>query len=256
MSAQSPKVSIITPAHNAARFLAQTIESVLAQTYAHWEMLVVDDGSTDETALIARSYAEKDGRVRLVTAERKGNAARARNLGLASATGRFVAYIDADDRWLAPKLERQVAFMLEKECVFSCASYEVIDEDGLPLGKTVRMPASLDYEGYLERNLIQTVGVMVDTDRVARELLVMPDLERRQDAATWFQILKAGHECLGLEDVLCEYRRTSGSLSSNKLKAIRGTWGLYRDVEKLSMGQSLRCFARYAVLAVWKRLYF
>ena len=117
------------------------------------------------------------------------------------------------------------------------------------------MLPKVNYVGFLTNNLLQTVGIMVDTAMVDKECLVMPDIRRRQDAATWLQILKAGHDCYGLDEILAQYRRAENSLSSNKAKAAKGVWSLYRDIEKLSLPFSCYCFVRYAFLAVWKRVY-
>ena len=171
------------------------------------------------------------------------------------ASGRFIAYLDADDIWLPNKIKEQVEFMLERNIGFSCTSYQVIDDNGKELNKQIYMLPEVDYVGFLTNNLLQTVGIMVDTNIVDKELLVMPDIRRRQDAATWLQILKAGYKCYGLKQVLAQYRRSDNSLSSNKVQAIKGMWSLYRDIEKLSFVFSCYCFVRYAFLAVWKRVY-
>ena len=251
----APLVSVIMPSYNAERHIAESIASVRAQTMGDWELLVSDDCSFDSTCEIVSGIAAEDHRVRLLPLAENGGAARARNNSLAHARGRYIAYLDADDLWYPVKLERQVAFMEERGAAFSCASYEVVGEDGAPLGRTVRMLDECDYMGFLTHNLLQTVGIMADTEHLDRSLLVMPPMRRRQDAATWLQVLKAGHACHGIPDVLCAYRRVAGSLSSNKVKAARGVWHLYRDIERLPLPTSLYCFARYAALAVWKRSY-
>lgn len=249
------KVSIITPSWNSEKYIADTIRSVLAQTWQNWEMVIVDDCSSDGTVGIVEAFAKEDSRIRLLVQPENGGAGKARNRALQAATGRFIAYLDADDLWKPEKLEKQVAFMLEKQAGFSCTSYEVIDDAGSPLNKEVHMLPQVNYIGFLTHNLLQTVGIMVDTAVVDRKYLEMPDLRRRQDAAAWLQILKAGYDNFGMDEVLAAYRRTADSLSSNKRKAIRGMWTLYRDVEHLSLPFSCYCFVRYAVLAVWKRLY-
>lgn len=248
-------VSIITPACDSGKYLEATIRSVRNQTYENWEMIIVDDASTDNTAAIALGFANQDRRIRVIRLAENGGAAVARNRALAECSGRFVAYLDADDLWKPEKLQKQVAFMLENQAAFSCTSYEVIADDGTPLNKVITMPPRLDYRGFLTHNLLQTAGIMVDTSKVRREDMVMPDFRRRQDAATWLQILKAGHVCFGMPDVLACYRRSLNSLSSNKCKAAMGVWTLYRKVEKLSLPFSCYCFVRYALLAVWKRIY-
>lgn len=249
------KVSVITPAYNSEKYIAKTIESVQAQTYQNWEMIIVDDCSTDSTREIVEKISASDPRIQLLCQEKNAGAGAARTRSMRESTGRFIAYLDADDIWKPEKLEKQVKFMIDNNYGFSCASYEVIDDNGKKKGKEVHMLPKVDYVGFLTNNLLQTVGIMVDTEIVDKELLVMPDIRRRQDAATWLQILKAGHECYGIDEVLAEYRRAEGSLSSNKFKAVKGIWELYRDIEHLSLPFSCYCFARYAVLAVWKRVY-
>lgn len=243
------------PAYNSERFIGEAIRSVQCQTLSNWELLVTDDCSGDDTCELVQAIADKDERVRLFRLDSNSGAAVARNFSLASSHGRYIAYLDSDDVWYPEKLERQVAFMRESGASFSCCSYEVLGEDGEPLGREVRMLDRCDYMGFLTHNLLQTVGIMVDTEKVDKGLLVMPALRRRQDAATWLQILRAGNVCTGLPDVLCGYRRVKGSLSSDKLKAAKGVWYLYRDVEHLPLPVSMYCFVRYAALAVWKRTY-
>ena len=249
------KVSIITPSWNSEKYIEKTIESVQKQTYMNWEMIVVDDCSTDRTVEIVEKISEEDPRVRIIRQEVNGGAAKARNRSLCEATGRYIAYLDADDIWKPTKLEKQVEFMKANHCGFSCASYEVIDDEGRALNKEVHMLPSVDYVGFLTNNLLQTVGIMADTSIIDKKYLVMPDIRRRQDAATWLQVLKAGYKCYGIDEVLAEYRRAENSLSSNKVKAVKGVWNLYRDIEKLSLPFSCYCFVRYAFMAVWKRIY-
>lgn len=248
-------ISIVTPTYNCEKYIMNTIESVKNQTYENWEMIIVDDCSSDETCRIVENEAEKDSRIRLLRQETNSGAGAARTRSMRESHGRFIAYLDADDIWKPNKLENQVRFMLDHGYGFSCTSYEVIDDDGKKLGKEVHMLPKVDYIGFLTNNLLQTVGIMVDTEIVNKDLLVMPDIRRRQDAATWLQILKAGHQCYGLDEILAEYRRAQNSLSSNKFKAVKGIWSLYRDIEHLSLPFSCYCFVRYAVLAVWKRIY-
>ena len=254
-NAAFPVVSVIMPAFNSERHIAESIASVQAQTLSSWELLIVDDCSTDNTSEIVGKLSESDSRIRLISQSENGGAALARNTALENVCGRYVAYLDADDLWLPEKLEKQIDCMDRENAGFSCASYEVIDEEGSLLGRTVHMPSKTSYWGYLTNNYLQTVGIMADLEKVEKRLLVMPNMRRRQDAATWLQVLAAGHDCIGVNDVLCQYRRTSGSLSSNKVKAVRGTWYFYRQIAKLPIYKAIYCFVRYAFLAVWKRTY-
>ncbi len=250
-----PLVSIITPSFNSERYIQCTIESVLSQTFTDFEMIIVDDCSTDHTCSIVERYAIQDQRIKLFKLAKNSGAAVARNTALNQSKGRFIAYLDADDLWTPDKLEKQVGFMLATDIAFSCTSYEVIDDAGQPLDKVIHMLISVDYKTFLQNNLLQTVGIMVDTDKVKRSTLQMPLIRRRQDAATWLQVLKAGFPCYGLDLVLAQYRRAQNSLSSNKFKAVKGVWYLYRKIEKLSLPFSCYCFVRYATLAVQKRMY-
>lgn len=248
-------VSIITPSYNCEKYISQTIRSVQLQTYRNWEMIIVDDCSTDKTCEIVEQFAANDSRIKLIRQKSNLGAGAARTRAMRESKGRFIAYLDSDDIWKPQKLQKQVSFMLNKNCGFSCTSYEVIDDNGKRKGKVVHMLSKVDYVGFLTNNLLQTVGIMVDTKKVNKDLLIMPNIRRRQDAATWLQILKAGYKCYGIKEVLAEYRRTEGSLSSNKFKAIKGVWHLYRDIEHLPYLFSCYCFIRYACLAVWKRTY-
>ena len=250
-----PLVTIVTPSYNSEKYIAQTIASVRAQTYPNWEMVIVDDCSTDGTCSVIESFAAQDSRIILLKQDKNAGAGAARTRAVMEGHGRFVSYLDADDIWKPDKLEKQLSFMLSNGYDFSCTSYEVINDRGEKLNKQVHMMPKADYIGFLTNNLLQTVGIMVDTKTVDRNLLRMPDLRRRQDAATWLQILKAGHPCYGLDEILAEYRRAEGSLSSNKFQAAKGVWKLYREIEHLSLPFSCYCFIRYAVLAVWKRIY-
>ncbi len=249
------KVSIITASHNCEKYIANTIRSVQAQTYQNWEMIIVDDCSIDKTCKIIEKFSSTDSRIRLIRQKKSTGAGAARTKSMQGSTGRFIAYLDADDIWKPNKLERQVQFMLHNGYAFTCSSYEIIDDAGNKMGKEIHMLPKVDYIGFLKNNLLQTVGIMVDTEKVDKELLVMPNIKVRQDAATWLQILRAEYDCYGLDEILAEYRRRKGSLSSNKIKAAKGVWRLYRDVEHLPFLFSCYCFVRYAILAVWKRCY-
>lgn len=249
------KVSIITPTYNSEKYIMDTIKSVQAQTYANWEMIIVDDCSSDGTCDIVSKIAQQDSRIFLIHQHVNEGAGKARNRALNKSSGRFIAYLDSDDIWFPEKLERQIDFMIRNNYAFSCSSYEVIDDCGKKLNKFVNMLPCVDYIGFLMNNLLQTVGIMIDTNIIDQKLLVMPDIRRRQDAATWLQILKAGYSCYGMEEILAQYRRAENSLSSNKIKAIKGMWNLYREIEHLSLQFSCYCFIRYAFLAVWKRIY-
>lgn len=249
------RVSIITPSYNSEKYILETIKSVQKQTYTNWEMIIVDDCSVDNTCSIVESISKADSRINLIRQEKNLGAGLARNRAMSVSKGRFIAYLDSDDIWYPEKLEKQMQFMVDHGYGFSCSSYEVINDSGKLLHKEIHMLPKVNYIGFLTNNLLQTVGIMIDTSIVNKDLLIMPDIRRRQDAATWLQILKANYICYGFDEILAQYRRTENSLSSKKIKAIKGMWYLYRDIEHLPLLFSYYCFIRYVFLAVWKRVY-
>ncbi len=249
------KVSIITPVYNGKKYIEETMKSVQNQTYTNWEMLIIDDKSTDNTRDIVIQAKGDDDRIKLISLEKNGGVANARNEGVKQATGDFIAYLDADDLWYPDKLEKQVAFMNDNNYAFSCVSYEVIDENSEKCGKKVYMKDKLSYKGYLMNNLLQTVGIMVDITKVPRERLKMPPISRTEDTTAWLSVLKTGNDCYGIKEILAQYRRAGGSLSGNKGEGAKSIWELYRKREKLPFFFSCYCFVRYAILAVWKRSY-
>ncbi len=248
-------VSIITPVYNCEKFLENTIQCVLKQNYTDWELLLVDDCSSDHSASIALEYAKKDSRIKYFKLEENSGAAIARNYALNKSKGRFIAYLDADDLWKRDKLEKQVAFMLDNHYAFTCTDYEKIKEDGESLNKIIKIPKKVNYNLFLRNTIIQTVGVMVDTNITGKTVLEMPNIKRRQDAATWCQILKAGYDCYEVPENLSYYRVVNNSLSSNKLKAIKMNWYWYRKIEKLPLWKTIYCFIGYAYNAIKKRIY-
>ncbi len=248
-------VSIITPVYNSAKYLKETMDSVKAQSYEHWEMLLVDDCSEDGSADIIKAYANQDDRIKYISLEINSGAAAARNRGLAESRGRYIAYLDADDIWLKDKLKKQIAFMKKNNAYFTCCDYDKIEDDGTLLKKVVHMPETITYNQLLRNTIIQTVGVIVDTKHVDVRLLNMPNVRRGQDSATWLKMLRNGVEFHGQNEVLALYRRVPQSLSSNKLNAIKRTWYLYRGVEKLGLAKSVFCIAGWAYNASKKRVY-
>lgn len=252
---QENLVSIITPVYNCEKLLPKTIECVMNQTYKNWELLLVDDCTQDNSAKVIKEYIKKDKRIKYFKLEENSGAAIARNKALKESNGRFIAYLDADDLWKKEKLENQVKFMLDNNYAFTCTDYEKIDEDGNSLNKVIKIPAKVNYSLFLRNTIIQTVGVMVDTNLVEKDLLVMPNIRRRQDAATWCQLLKNGYDCYECPENLSYYRVVSNSLSSNKFKAVKMNWYWYRKIEKLPLWKACYCFIGYAFNAVKKRIY-
>lgn len=248
-------VSIITPVYNCANLLAKTIECVLNQTYKNWELLLVDDCSQDNSAEIIDNYIKKDKRIKYFKLDKNSGAAIARNYALNKSKGRFIAYLDSDDLWKSEKIEKQIKFMIENNYAFTCTDYEKITEDGESLNKIIKIPKRVDYNLFLRNTIIQTVGVMVDITLTGKELLQMPNIRRRQDAATWCQLLKNGFDCYECPENLSYYRVVKNSLSSNKFRAIKMNLYWYRKIEKLPLWKTCYCFIGYAFNAIKKRIY-
>ncbi|WP_017179292.1 glycosyltransferase family 2 protein [Actinomyces timonensis] len=236
----SPLVSVIVPSFNSQDHVAETIRSVLAQTMADLEIIAVDDASTDSTADVLAGLAAQDPRVTVLVQGENQGVARARNRGLEAARGRYIAYLDSDDLWVPTKLERQLAFMRRTRAGACITSYETIEENG-EHRNYVHAPRSFTYKQFLKNTMTCTLSVMFDTTIVDRSLLVMPDLRRGQDAATWLKVMRRGHRFHGLDECLAKYRKTAGSLSSNKVKAVKRTWHLYRNVERLPRPYAAYC---------------
>ena len=248
----SEKVSIVVPVYNARECIADTIMCVINQSYTDWELILVDDLSTDGTDKIIESYLT-DGRIRLILNSKQKGAAGARNTGIDAATGRYIAFIDADDLWTKDKLARQVGFMKEKDAAFSFTGYEFADERGHGLGTVVRVPGTITYKEALRNTTIFTSTVMFDTDKLSKDDIYMPYV-KSEDTATWWKVLKKTGKAYGIDESLTLYRRSQGTLSANKIEAIRRIWNLYRRTEHLNIFYSIYCFCHWAVRAVYRRV--
>ena len=231
------------PLYNAKEFVREAIDSVLAQSHADWELLVVDDCSNDGSVQIVREYAESDKRIRLFCLEQNSGPAVARNRAIAEATGRYIAFLDADDLWLPHKLQRQLEFMEANDLAFTYSGYGVIDEEGREIA-TFRPPQSLTYRSLLKTNPIGCLTAIYDTQKLGK--VYMPDILKRQDYGLWLKILKRIDTARGLTESLALYRKRKNSVSSNKLKAAFYQWKIYRKVEGLGLFESMFYFMHYA----------
>ena len=248
-----PLVSIITPSWNVERLIGETIESVQAQTLADWELLIADDCSTDKTAAVVESYVEKDPRIKLIRQPRNGGPALARQAAIEQAQGRFIAFLDSDDLWLPPKLERQIAFARDRRAALSFTAFRRINEDGSTTGRLMPVPDSLTYEQLLKNTSIATLTAIVDRD-IAGNIAVKN--EPYDDFCLWLSILKPGHVAYGLNEDLARYRVRGVSVSSRPQRSAGWVWHIYRNVERLSLVRSAWCFAHWGARAWLKRRQF
>lgn len=245
------KVSIITPMYNGEKFIAETIESVLHQTYQNWEMIIVDDGSKDKSCEIVSVYEKKDERIHLYKNEHNFGIAKTRNAAIEKAKGQYIAFLDSDDIWLPDKLKIQVAFMKEKEIAFCYGDCQVIDANGNICGKDRIAPPTVTYKKMLKGNAIPCLTVLIDRTFVPD--ISMPDIGH-EDYVTWLQILKNLSYGAGVQQVVAKYRIVEGSASVNKSRAARWQWQIYRKHLKFNLIKSAWCFAFYVINALKKRM--
>ncbi|MGI6220070.1 MAG: glycosyltransferase family 2 protein [Bacteroidaceae bacterium] len=220
-------VSIITPSYNSAEFIADTINSILSQTYSNWELLVTDDCSTDNSRAIVQSYAARDARVRLFCLEKNSGAAAARNRSIEEARGRFIAFCDSDDRWYPEKLERQLRFMRERNCALSYTSYMVCDEQNRNTGIVV-CTHRVSFASLKRDDGIGCLTAIYDTEKVGR--VFAPDLRKRQDWGLWLRVVARCRIAYGMKEPLAYYRIRSGSISRNKMSLVRFNISVYEKV--------------------------
>lgn len=244
----STKVSIVTPAYNAERFIGQTIESVLNQTYSNWEMIIVDDCSTDRTVEIIKSYTKQDPRVILIELKENSGSAVARNTAMDHATSKYIAFLDSDDLWFPEKLEKQLQFMQSQDIAFSFTKYVQMLEDGTVTDAITKAPKQVGYDDLMKHCVIGCLTVMINMEKIGHERMV--NIRTRQDYAFWLTITKKGFPAYGLPEVLAKYRLVKDSISSNKFKAAKQNWYVYRHIEKQSLLKSLWYFSNYAVKSV------
>lgn len=221
-------VSIITPTYNAERTIASCIESVVAQTYQDWELLITDDCSQDATVDIIRRYAAADSRIRLFCQSENGGAGRARNNSIAEAWGRYIAFLDADDRWMPAKLERQVSFMEESGVKVCYSSYVTCDAVGNVKG-IVPCPKRVSYRDILSDDRMGCLTLIYDAEALGK--VFMPLMRRRQDWALKILLLQQCGFALGVPDTLAVYRVSDGSLSNGgKSSLVKYNVAVYREV--------------------------
>ena len=242
-------VSVITPTYNCGKFISETIESVKAQSYTDWEMIIVDDCSTDNTAEVVSKYSEEDSRIKYHCLDKNSGAAVARTTAMEIAQGEYMAFCDSDDLWTEDKLKKQLEFMTENDYAFSATSYEQIDEESKPLNRVIKTIKKTDYNRLLLDCPVGNSTVMYNVGKMGK--FKVPDIRKRNDDALWLTMLKKEKYIWGMPDVLMKYRIRINSISSNKLSVIKYHWILYRDIEHLSIFRSLFHIGYWCFLKVF-----
>ena len=248
-------VSIVTPMYNGVRFVAQTIESVLAQTYPDWEMIVVDDCSPDEGAGIAmvKKYADKDKRIRPIASPVNKGSSGARNIALRAAQGRYIAFLDSDDVWEPNFLESQLRFMKEKGAAIVTASYHRVNEKGAEVLRPFIVPDRVNYRDILKSNPVSCLTTLYDRTLIGDHYFKEELKSLRDDYAFWLEILREKEDYVyGNPEILASYRLVSTSVTRNRWKLIKPQFLIYYKVERLGLLKSVYYFMNWVVRSILK----
>lgn len=249
---RTPLVSVIMPAYNAERFLEDAIRSVMAQSVTDWELLVLDDGSTDATAAIAANLAQQDSRIRFLPNEVNMGVAKTRNRGFDLCRGQYVALLDSDDIWLPEKLEKQLALAQNTGADILYCSYGIMDEHGNPSRKDYVVKEYVDLKALLKENIIGCSTVMlskkaVETYRFAEDFY-------HEDYVLWLQMLQDGCKAVGCREILVQWRLIANSRSFDKRRSAKKRWLIYRRYMHMPAWKSAWYFAGYAIAGLKKYL--
>lgn len=231
-------VSIITPCYNAGNVISETIESVLAQTYQNWELLICDDCSTDNSVDVIKTYCEKDPRIKLFSTPRNtGTPAEPRNIAINNASGFCLAFLDADDIWLPTKLETEVKLMVDNDYMMVYSDYEKISWDGKRNGHVIKAPDTATYNDMVKSCVVPAcITTMVRRDVVSNiRFKTMP----KEDYAFWLKVFRKGFTAYNTKTLQGLYRQTKNSRSANKFKLISGQWNILRKEEKIGFFRAL-----------------
>lgn len=247
-----PLVSVIMPMHNSEEFLAEAIDSVLAQTYQNWELLIIDDNSTDGSCQLAEDYAKKDPRISVLkNEEHTGLPGTPRNLGISKANGQYIAFLDSDDKWLPEKLVQQLPFFRDNRTAVVYSDYEKIDRNSNRSARIVKAPKHTDYHQLLFGNVIGNLTGIFDVEKVGKNYFKSI---HHEDYAFWLSILKKGYIARNTETITALYREHSSSISSRKWRNITWQWNIYRNIEGIGFLRSANYFISYSIRALIKSL--
>ncbi len=243
-------VSVIMPAYNAAAYIESAIRSVMAQTYPHWKLLVIDDGSCDDTCAIVMRLSKEDDRVTLLCNDHNIGVAETRNRGLDLCAGSWVAFLDSDDLWHPDKLSLQVQKMLREEADLVYTSYGIMDCEGNLCKSPYLVPDKADFDRLLKENVIGCSAVLI-SENLARTYRFAPHFYH-EDYCLWLKILQDGYKAVGCKEVLMTWRLACGSRSFDKRNGACNRWRIYRKHLGLPLFKSVSCFISYAFNGIRK----
>lgn len=243
-------VSIITPCYNASSTISQTIDSVLKQTYGNWEMLIIDDCSTDESADIIKKYCKEDARIKYFKTENStGSPSIPRNIGIDNAKGQYIAFLDADDLWLPEKLEKQMCFIQKEDYEFIYSNYEKINPEGKRNNRIIKMPLHSTYWDILETCSIPCLTALIKKETIGE---IRFKQIFKEDYAFWLDILRnriIAHNC---NETLALYREQYNSRSSNKFAMIKNQWNILTKIEGVKTFVAYYCMIKFLYKGIIK----
>lgn len=248
-------VSIITPMYKGAEFVGETIESVLAQTYKDWEMIIVDDCSPDDGAgiRVVKQYAEKDGRICLIESPKNSGSSGARNIALRAAKGQYISFLDSDDLWTPQFLEKQLDFMHKKNATMVFSSYRRIDEHTKQEAlRPFIVSDKVTYNSMLKTCEIFPSTAIYDLSKTEKVFFNEDMGSLRDDYVYWLHMLKDIKVAYGNKETLVDYRMRKASLTADKKKVIYPQWRVLREIEGLSLPASIYNICCWAVISYLK----
>lgn len=242
---REPLVSVITPTYNSEFFISETIDSVRSQTYTNWELIIVDDASSDKTVEILKKYVASDERITYHILETNSGAAIARNTAIEKASGSFIAFLDADDLWKAEKLTKQISFMETENIEVCFSSYELMNEEGTSLGKMIKALPKVNYAKMLKSNYVGNLTGIYNAEKLGK--VYMPNIRKRQDWALWLTLIKKVGYAYSIGEPLAKYRVRDDSISSNKLNLLKYNYTIYRKALKFGVFKSGLYLIRFLI---------
>lgn len=232
-------ISIITPVYNASKYIEETIKSVLKQTHHDWELILVNDCSTDDSLEIIKKYEQCDKRIRVIELQHNSGVAHARNTGIESSKYEYLAFLDSDDLWTPDKLKIQVEYIEKTGNKFTFTGCCLINDEGLSLEKIRHVPSEVTYKQLLKGNIIPCSSVVIAKNIIGS---IRQKKIGHEDYAFWLTILKSGYRAYGIDEPFLIYRKRSTSISSNKLKALSWTWGIFKNEMKICLPLRIHYF--------------